>query len=134
MSRTNFLPCEIFQVKEKQSFWMIRKLTDGRRLEIFHFLAFQAFVKYMVSFILLYKVLAAEFCLLVEDVRRVSTEQVKRNKKLFGCQVCEVVANTQVVVFTRHKAVDLCISALLYAFSLEKRKILKQLAENMLLP
>ena len=132
MSRTNFLPCEIFQVKEKQSFWIIRNLTYGRRWKIFHSLTFQAFAKYMVSFILVYKVLAVEFCsLLVEDnERRASIEQVKRNKKSFSCQVSEFLANSQVVVFTRQKAVNLCIFALLCAFGLERRKILKQLAKT----
>jgi hypothetical protein len=123
MSPTNFLPSKIFQVKEKPSFWIIKRVTCDQRWNVFHTLTSQAFSKCMVSLILVYIVFQTEYCLLrFEDVCRFPIERVKRNEILFGCLASAFLASIQLPHFTKANADHLYISlsALLCALRFAK--------------
>jgi hypothetical protein len=121
MSRTTFLPCEIFQVKEKPSFWISKKLTCLRNLEIFHSLTFQAFVNRTASF----------YPLLYKEIKRVY-DKTSRTKGIifYIVHLAACVASTPVVVFTKWKAVDIYGSVPLYEVGLDKDKLSIQSTKN----
>ena len=122
MSRTTFLPCEIFQVKEKPPFWIAEKLSCDRNLEDFYFLTFQLFVNFVLRFKLLCEEFLKEFSpLSCQEIARFydSTRKTKRMIFYIRHSLTTCVANIPVVTFMKQKTVDVYSSVSLYRLGKE---------------
>ena len=122
MSRTTFLPCEIFQVKEKPPFWIAGKLSSDRNLEDFYFLTFQLFVNFVLCFKLLCEEFWKEFSpLSCQEIARFYDSTCKTKRKIFYIRhsLITCVANIPVVTFMKQKTVDVYSSVSLYRLGKE---------------